>query len=82
MRRARALTCWGVPTPRDLVPTITGAAGTFAGSVLRERHPAILEQVRFSFDPCAERRALQGLQRRCPNSRALVAYATVRAMAE
>ena len=31
---------------RELVPTITSAAGTFAGSVLRERHPAIVEQVR------------------------------------
>ena len=35
-----------VPALRDLVPTITGAAGTFAGSVLRERHPVIVEQVR------------------------------------
>jgi Damage-control phosphatase ARMT1-like domain len=31
---------------RELVPTITSAAGTFAGSVLRERQPAIVEQVR------------------------------------
>jgi hypothetical protein len=35
-----------VPTLRDLVPTISGAAGTFAGSVLSERHPAIVDQVR------------------------------------
>jgi hypothetical protein len=35
-----------VSTARDLVPTITAAPGTFAGSVLRDRHPAIVEQVR------------------------------------
>jgi hypothetical protein len=43
---------------------------------------AILEQVRFSFDPSAERRALDALQRRCPSTRALVAYATVRAVVD
>jgi hypothetical protein len=31
---------------RDAVPTITGAPGTFARSVLEQRHPAIVEQVR------------------------------------
>jgi hypothetical protein len=31
---------------RDAVPTVTGAPGTFAGSVLEQRHPAIVEQVR------------------------------------
>jgi Damage-control phosphatase ARMT1-like domain len=35
-----------VPTARDLLPTITAAPGTFPGSVLRDRHPAIVEQVR------------------------------------
>jgi hypothetical protein len=31
---------------RDAVPTITGAPGTFARSVLEQRHPAIVAQVR------------------------------------
>jgi hypothetical protein len=48
----------------------------------RALHEAILEQVRFPFDPTAERRALDALRRRCPSTRALVAYATVRAVAE
>jgi hypothetical protein len=48
----------------------------------RVLHEAILEQVRFSFDPTAERRALSALQRRCPSTRALIAYATVRAVVD
>jgi hypothetical protein len=35
-----------VPSLRDSAPTITGAPGTFARSVLERRHPAIVEQVR------------------------------------
>jgi hypothetical protein len=49
---------------------------------VRVLHEAILEQARFPFDPSAERRALDALRRRCPSTRALVAYATVRAVAE
>ena len=77
----------GVPMEVSLLDSRDGHVAaarvvTLPSSFARVLHEAILEQVRFSFDPSAERRALQGLQRRCPNSRALVAYATVRAVAE
>jgi hypothetical protein len=77
----------GVPMEVSLIDSRDGHVAaarvvTLPATFARVLHEAILEQVRFSFDPCAERRALQGLQRRCPNARALVAYATVRAVAE
>ncbi len=45
----------------------------------RVLHEAILEQARFSYDPGAERRALETLHRRCPTPNSLVLYATIRA---
>jgi hypothetical protein len=48
----------------------------------RVLHEAILEQARCSYDPSSERRALEGLRRRCPTLGALVAYATLRTVAQ
>lgn len=42
---------------RDAVPTIQGTPGSFAGSVLEQRHPAILQQVRASHPYPAEQLA-------------------------
>jgi hypothetical protein len=44
----------------------------------RSLHEAILEQARFPYDPTRERRALDGIRRRCPGIGGLVAYATIR----
>jgi hypothetical protein len=55
---------------------------TLPAPFARVLHEAILEQARFSYDPCAERRALEGLQRRCPTPGALLAYATMRTVAK
>jgi hypothetical protein len=44
----------------------------------RALHEAILEQARFPYDPTQERRALDGLRRRCPGIGGLVAFATIR----
>ncbi|MFC5766670.1 damage-control phosphatase ARMT1 family protein [Actinacidiphila bryophytorum] len=44
-------------------PVITGAPGTFAWSVLAERHPALIRQVRDAFPyPPGQQRALDALQ--------------------
>jgi hypothetical protein len=48
----------------------------------RALHEAILEQARFPYDPSHERRALDGLRRRCPGIGGLVANATIRMKAE
>jgi len=45
----------------------------------RVLHEAILDQVRYTYDPGAERRAMETLLRRCPTPDSLVGYATIRA---
>ncbi|MBV8556915.1 MAG: hypothetical protein JO116_15240, partial [Planctomycetaceae bacterium] len=47
----------------------------------RVLHEAILEQARFTYDPSEEDRALATLFRRYPTVEAMVAFATVRAVA-
>ena len=42
-------------------------------------HEAILDQARYTYDPGAERRAMEALLRRCPTPTALVGYASIRA---
>jgi hypothetical protein len=44
----------------------------------RSLHEAILEQARFPYDPTRERRALEGMRRRCPGMGGLLAFATIR----
>jgi hypothetical protein len=44
----------------------------------RALHETILEQARYPYDPISERRALEGIHRRCPGMGGLVAYATIR----
>lgn len=54
---------------------------TLVPEFARVLHEAILEQARFPYDPSEERRALNKIRSRCPIMGALVAYATVRAVA-
>jgi hypothetical protein len=75
----------GVTMEVSLMTASDGQVGTTRMVTLpapfaRALHEAILEQARFSYDPCAERRAVEGLGRRCPTTSALVAYSTVRAV--
>lgn len=73
----------GVPLHIALVESKDGRVraartATLSSEFTRVLHEAILEQARFSYDPIAERRALDGLLRRYPSVGVLVAHATVR----
>jgi len=88
-RSTRVLPQEGEPTGIDATLTATLIEATDERIVARRAvslpppfaralNEAILEQARFPYDPSHERRALDGLRRRCPGIGGLVANSTIR----